>query len=301
MMEEYIDIRLKIKQFIVILSRICAAFVLIYILWLLCRVLLFDQFVIPTESMSPTLLPGDRVIVDKTIVGARIYSDFDFDPKGGELRSWRVRGMRQMKRNDIVVFNFPHHEGRINFIINNVYAKRCVALPGDTISIEEGYYRNNNHKGVLGLESAQNALHAMTDSMIWRQALYTMPFDGHLPWTIRNMGPLYIPRKGDIIPITAKEACVYRMLLEWETGKKVDFDWISNTAKIDGKEFTSHTFSHNYYFMAGDNVCDSNDSRYWGLVPEEYIVGVVRWVSYSLNKGDGELNKDRVFLSLMDN
>ena len=206
-----------------------------------------------------------------------------------------------MKRNDIVVFNFPHHDGRINFIINNVYAKRCVALPGDTISIEEGYYRNNNHKGVLGVESAQNALHAMTDSMIWRQALYTMPFDGHLPWTIRNMGPLYIPRKGDIIPITAKEACVYRMLLEWETGEKVDFDWNSNTAKINGKEFTSHTFSHNYYFMAGDNVCDSNDSRYWGLVPEEYIVGVVRWLSYSLNKSDGELNKDRVFLSLMDN
>ena len=272
-----------------------------YGLWLSCRVFLFDQFVIPTESMSPTLLPGDRVIVDKTIVGARIYSDFDFDPKGGELRSWRLRGMRQMKRNDIVVFNFPHHEGRINFIINNVYAKRCVALPGDTISIEEGYYRNNNHKGVLGLESAQNALHAMTDSMIWRQALYTMPFDGHLPWTIRNMGPLYIPRKGDIIPITAKEACVYRMLLEWETGKKVDFDWNSNTAKINGKDFTSHTFSHNYYFMAGDNVCDSNDSRYWGLVPEEYIVGVVRCVSYSLNKTDGELNKDRAFLSLMDN
>ena len=283
------------------LIYVSVTIVLIYILWLLCRVFLFDQFVIPTESMTPTLLPGDRVIVDKTIVGTRIYSDLDFDPKGGELRSWRLRGMRQMKRNDIVVFNFPHHEGRINFIINNVYAKRCVALPGDTISIEEGYYRNNNHKGVLGLESAQNALHAMTDSMIWRQALYAMPFDGHLPWTIRNMGPLYIPRKGDIIPITAKEACVYRMLLEWETGKKVDFDWNSNTAKINGKEFTSHTFSHNYYFMAGDNVCDSNDSRYWGLVPEEYIVGVVRCVSYSLNKTDGELNKDRAFLSLMDN
>ena len=283
------------------LIYVSVTIVLIYILWLLCRVFLFDQFVIPTESMTPTLLPGDRVIVDKTIVGTRIYSDLDFDPKGGELRSWRLRGMRQMKRNDIVVFNFPHHEGRINFIINNVYAKRCVALPGDTISIEEGYYRNNNHKGVLGLENAQNALHEMTDSMIWRQALYAMPFDGHLPWTIRNMGPLYIPRKGDIIPITAKEACVYRMLLEWETGKKVDFDWNSNTAKINGKEFTSHTFSHNYYFMAGDNVCDSNDSRYWGLVPEEYIVGVVRCVSYSLNKTDGELNKDRAFLSLMDN
>ena len=283
------------------LVYVASTVVLLYILWLLCRVFLFDQFVIPTESMIPTLIPGDRVVVDKTIAGARIYSDFQFNSEGVELKSWRTRGVRRIRHNDIVVFNFPHHDGRVNFIINNVYAKRCVALPGDTISIEEGYYRNNNHKGVLGLESAQNALHEMTDSMIWRQALYAMPFDGHLPWTIRNMGPLYIPRKGDIIPITAKEACVYRMLLEWETGKKLDFDWNSNTAKINGKEFTSHTFSHNYYFMAGDNVCNSNDSRYWGLVPEEYIVGVVRWVSYSLNKGDGELNKDRVFLSLMDN
>ena len=283
------------------LVYVASTVVLLYILWLLCRVFLFDQFVIPTESMIPTLIPGDRVVVDKTIAGARIYSDFQFNSEGVELKSWRTRGVRRIRHNDIVVFNFPHHDGRVNFIINNVYAKRCVALPGDTISIEEGYYRNNNHKGVLGLESAQNALHAMTDSMIWCQALYTMPFDGHLPWTIRNMGPLYIPRKGDIIPITAKEACVYRMLLEWETGKKVDFDWNSNSAKINGKEFTSHTFCHNYYFMAGDNVCDSNDSRYWGLVPEEYIVGVVRCVSYSLNKSDGELNKDRVFLSLMDN
>ena len=283
------------------LVYVASTVVLLYILWLLCRVFLFDQFVIPTESMIPTLIPGDRVVVDKTIAGARIYSDFQFNSEGVELKSWRTRGVRRIRHNDIVVFNFPHHDGRVNFIINNVYAKRCVALPGDTISIEEGYYRNNNHKGVLGLENAQNALHEMTDSMIWRQALYAMPFDGHLPWTIRNMGPLYIPRKGDIIPITAKEACVYRMLLEWETGKKVDFDWNSNTAKINGKEFTSHTFSHNYYFMAGDNVCDSNDSRYWGLVPEEYIVGVVRCVSYSLNKSDGELNKDRVFLSLMDN
>ena len=46
----------------------------------------------------------------------------------------------------------------------------------------------------------------------------------------------------------------------------------------DSTELTSHRFMHNYYFMAGDNVLDSSDSRYWGLVPEEYIVGVVNYV-----------------------
>ena len=148
------------------LVYVASTVVLLYILWLLCRVFLFDQFVIPTESMIPTLIPGDRVVVDKTIAGARIYSDFQFNSEGVELKSWRTRGVRRIRHNDIVVFNFPHHDGRVNFIINNVYAKRCVALPGDTISIEEGYYRNNNHKGVLGLESAQNALHAMATRVL---------------------------------------------------------------------------------------------------------------------------------------
>ena len=160
---------------------VCASFVLIYILWLLCRVFLFDQFVIPTESMSPTLLPGDRVVVDKTIAGARIYSDFQFNSEGVELKSWRTRGVRRIRHNDIVVFNFPHHDGKINFVINNVYCKRVLALSGDSISIVEGWYRNNNYEEALGLESQQEILHNMADSMIWQQALYTMPFDGHLP------------------------------------------------------------------------------------------------------------------------
>lgn len=283
-----------------IIIYILITLLFIYILWLSCRAFLFDQFVIPTESMSPTLVPGDRVVVDKTIAGARIYSDFNFNSEGGELKSWRTKGLRRIRHNDIVVFNFPHHNWKINFVINNVYCKRVLALPGDTLSIVEGRYRNNNYDGVLGLESQQDILHEMTDSMVAQQALHSMPFDSHLPWTIRNMGPLYIPRKGDIIPITAKEACVYRMLLEWETGKRIDFDWSSNTAKIDGKAFISHTFCHDCYFMAGDNVCDSNDSRYWGLVPEEYIVGVARFVSYSKNKQSNKIDMKRSFMNLLN-
>ena len=50
---------------------------------------------------------------------------------------------------------------------------------------------------------------------------------------------------------------------------------------------------HNYYFMAGDNVGASNDSRYWGLVPEEYIVGVVKYISYSVDPETGKHRKGR--------
>ncbi len=86
------------------------------------RIFIFDQFITPTESMIPTLLPGDRVVVEKTILGARIYSDFNFDIKGAELKSWRTRGLRPVKPYDVVGFNVFQYGYIVNFVINAVYA-----------------------------------------------------------------------------------------------------------------------------------------------------------------------------------
>ena len=271
---------------------ILLAFILTCLAWLGTRVMLFDQFVIPTESMLPTLMPGDRVLVDKTIMGARIYSDFNFKPERGELKCWRTRGTRTIQLNDIVVFNFPEHEKHLSFVINEVYCKRCVALPGDSLSIIDGHYVNNNFDGVLGNKKKQDDLANIPDSTL-DFLLHTTPYDERIPWTIHQFGPLYIPRSGDIIKITPHEACLYRMLLEWETGKKIDFSWEENKVWANGKELKFHQFLHNYYFMAGDNASDSNDSRYWGLVPEEYIVGVVKHISYSVDSQTGKHRKGR--------
>jgi signal peptidase I len=140
----------------------------LYGVWLLLRCLVFDYFTIPTSSMCPTLEPGDKVIVNKLLMGARIYSNLDFDLAGQELESWRTKGMRPLRHNDIVVFNFPHHEWRISFVINNVFCKRVVALPGDSLSIVDGHYRNNNFEGVLGLEEEQQRLENTPDSVLWQ-------------------------------------------------------------------------------------------------------------------------------------
>jgi len=248
---------------------------LLYGAWLLTRMCVMDYFTIPTESMSPTLLPGDKVIVYKIKMGARIYTDLNFNVEGQELKCFRTKGTRLLKHNDIVVFNFPHHDWKIRFVINNVFCKRIVALPGDSLCIENGYYKNNNYEDVLGLESQQGKLYSTPDSMIWQPALNTIPFDEHFPWTIKKFGPMYIPRKGDLMDITPKEARLYQMLLEWELGKKVEYDWETNKVWAGRAQISRHKWKHNYYFMAGDNVMDSNDSRYWGLVPEEYIIGTV--------------------------
>lgn len=250
---------------------------IIYGLWLLMRVYVFDYFTIPTESMYPTLKPGDKVIVNKLLMGARIYKKLDFKTNGQKLESFRLKGIRSVKHNDIVVFNIPIHNDSICFIINNNMCKRVVAIPGDSLSIVDGFYKNNNFSEVLGLEKMQKKLIETPDSNMQSMGIVidAHPFEQNVGWKIKNFGPIYIPRRGDLKYLYAREGAIYRRLLEWESGKKITWDWQKNVVYADGKVIKRHIFKHNYYFCAGDNVLDSDDSRYWGLVPEEYIIGIV--------------------------
>ena len=130
------------------------------------RALFCDQFVVPSESMLPTLAPGDRILVNKLIVGARIYKKFDFS-EGAALHSFRLPGFRKVRVNDIVVFNVPqgYDRDKIEFRINYVYAKRCIGTPGDSVSIRNGRFRNNHWSGPIGDTVQQQVLARMPDSL----------------------------------------------------------------------------------------------------------------------------------------
>jgi signal peptidase I len=112
----------------------------------------------------------------------------------------------------------------------------------------------------------------------------TFPADDmNYPWTIDDFGPLYIPKKGDVLPINDKTISLYRRLittyehntLEEQNGKYI----------INGKEATTYTTKYGYYWMMGDNRHRSQDSRYWGFVPETHIVGKASLIWFSWNKG----------------
>lgn len=244
--------------------------------WLAVRAFCVDSFIIPSESMVPTLKPGNRIYVNKLLMGARLYQDLHFDKSGINLKAIRTNGLKELQHNDIVVFNVPDDGEKIKFIINYVYCKRCIGLPGDSVSIIDGFYKNNNFKGVLGYLGNQLILSQTPDSLIPSEVFHTLPYDKHLAcWTIKNFGPLYIPRKGDKIIVTPENAVIYRKYLEWERKGKLSIDWQYRQVYINRRKIQHHTFQNNYYFMAGDNVLDSKDSRYWGFVPEMYIVGIV--------------------------
>ena len=259
----------------------------------LCRIFIADQFVIPSDSMYPTLQIGDRVWVNKLVAGARIYNDID-SASSSTLQSWKTRGMRNIERNDILIFNYPINNDRISFKINYVYAKRCIALPGDSISAVDGYYKNNNYEGVLSNKKAQEYLSKYPDSLLHESIRNTItPSHDKYPWTIKNFGPIYVPRKGDVIKLNAENALFYSKILEFETGKKIRVDSIGE-AYLDDEPASYHIFTNNYYFMAGDNVINSGDSRYWGFVPEDYIVGVIGFIPYAIDKNTNEIICDRI-------
>lgn len=264
------------------------------------RALVSDTFVIPSDSMQPTLLAGDKVRVDKTIFGARLYTSLDFTD--GRMESIRTRGRRGLRHNDIAVFNYPVHEGRIGFKMNHVYVKRCLALPGDTISFVRSHPVNSHFRGTLGVPSGQRMLEETPDSLMPGYAMRNILVEwGVLGYTIKNIPPTYVPRKGDILRLDDwRKAEIYRRAIEWETGRTLAWDKEKAACLLDGEPLDYYRFRKNYYFMCGDHALNSGDSRYWGFVPEEYIVGVVSEVVESVDPLTGRERKERRGMPLPD-
>ena len=133
--------------------------------------------------------------------------------------------------------------------------------------------------------SAKKCVHSVSFNLAQNdttQRIY--PNDRKLTWNIDNFGPLVIPRKGLTINLTPINFLVYQQSINILEKSKIEER--NNIYFLNGQPVTTYTFSKNYYFMMGDNRHNSNDSRYWGFVPEENIVGKAVIVLFS-NEQDG--------------
>ena len=127
----------------------------------------------------------------------------------------------------------------------------------------------------------------------WRKVY---PQNGNMHWTRDNYGPIWIPKKGASIDLTLENLPVYERCIRAYEDNKLEVR--DGKILINGKESTKYTFKLDYYWMMGDNRHNSADSRYWGFVPEDHIVGkpiFIWWSSDPDRSGFAGIRWSRLF------
>lgn len=248
---------------------------------LILKIIFIEAYRIPTGSMENTLLIGDFLLVNKFNYGATTPRNIPFTDTRTPF--FRFPALKDPKRGDVVVFDFPgnSNEQRSKEVIN--YIKRLVGEPGDTIHIvNKVLYVNSN--------IFQNPPDALFSDKVSGNT-YADIFPKGNPWNDDNYGPLRVPKKDDIIMITPDNLEEWKMFVIRE-GHTIRLS-ADNKIFIDEIENSGYKVEKNYYFMMGDNRNNSSDSRFWGFLPEDNIIGeamIIYW-SWDPNISFGQFGR----------
>ena len=147
-------------------------------------------------------------------------------------------------------------------------------------------------KNIPGITKIERIIHKEADPAI---------FPGSKNWNVDNLGPIYIPEAGKTVSLTKETLPFYKKIISEYEGKELIVT--GNEIRIDGKVANSYTFEQDYYWMMGDNRHNSLDSRYWGFVPADHIVGkpIFIWMSIDgINDGikNWSIRWDRLFTTV---
>lgn len=238
----------------------------------LIKVFLFEAYRIPTGSMEETLKVGDFLLVTKFTYGATTPRNVPFTDI--RLPYIKLPGFKSPKPGDVIVFDFPGDRDDLESkeVLN--YIKRCIGTPGDTIQIVNRVIYNNGNV----FENAPDVKFTALQPPGMKNPRIFPKYSG---WNEDNFGPIRVPKKGDIVKIDTSNFESWKMFvlkegssIEMRSDKKV---------YVDGQELVNGDYNvkRDYLFMMGDNRNNSLDSRYWGFMPVDNVVGEALMIYWS--------------------
>ncbi len=250
------------KYFILILSVYGISFTI--------RIFIFSIYNVSSSSMEPTLFVGDRILTKKTSISN------DNERK------------RKIKHDEIIVFRPPDTS-----YAHGKYIKRCIGLPGDTIEIVRGQLiRNGKYVEKLNeiYKIEQEDIIDESDNRISFLKDVIFPKNSKIKYTILNFGPLIIPKKGMYISLNLENKIFYNSII---TKNSL---YMTNHLNSEVLKDTIFCVKKDYYFVMGDNYFNSEDSRYWGFLPAENILGKAIVVLF--NKQNGIFKLERFLIRI---
>lgn len=226
------------------------------------------SFVVPTGSMENEVMTGDFLFVNK----------FKYGPTTPQvipilnipLPYYKFPGFWEPEKEDVIVFVYPGDRDEVEASQFQYYLKRCIATAGDTLHIKDKVVYVNGVR--YPLPENGKFMPNYGDRMAG--------FPYGTSWTLNNYGPIYIPKKGDKIKVDLDN------IRQWDTfirreGHEITID--RHSVFVDGKAITEYEVERDYCFGMGDNRDNSEDSRSWGFIPYENVVGTPIVVYWSWN------------------
>ena len=278
---------------------------------LLLRGFAFTSCLIPSTGMENSLFQGERILVNKWSYGLRLplMSAFSY-------HRWRER---PVQKRDIVVFNNPAGIQQPTIDRREIYISRCIGTPGDTLLVDslfsvsspEAQFNPDKKRLYTYPASKENLITSLIRTLsITNDGLMGSDDSTHVrsfsryeyylleqaigdrnwirPRTEKqdkDLKPLIVPSKGKALRVYPWNITLLRNTLVMHEGKQAEIK--NDTLYIDGKPTQHCFFTKDYYWMASNNSVNLSDSRLFGFVPQDHIIGKASLIWFSKEKGTG--------------
>lgn len=254
------------------MKRLIKILISLLILALVLKIFVVDAFKIPTSSMKDTLLEGDFLLVNKTAYSISTPHQIPF--LGKRLSRTELIATGNPAFNDVIAFEIPANIYDPASEKYSVLIKRIIGLPGDTIELknQELYINSQKYRTPSFIKINLN------ETPIENVNKDLFPYNNK--WSLENYGPIVVPKKGMKVELDPQNILLWQNAINTDYGAKV-ISVEGTVINLNKQPIRDYIFEKDYYFVLGDNRKNSIDSRYFGYIPKEWIIGKAFMIYWS--------------------